>query len=231
MKIVLIMKHDIYHGREFMNSLLKNNFRFDVISILNNKENELNLIEDKRTNYTWRPKKLKNMLKKVQNYYSYKSMSDPKLIELLKKKKYQIGIQGGGIGIIKKDIINKFTMGLLNFHPGDLPFYRGSSAPEWQIYAGKHIIATCHLIDKDLDTGDIIAKKRLDLDYSDYYSMRASIYPKIASFLVDIVALIIKENGIKTLVKQNKDLANYRNYIGDNVIEKLKVIMKKKKSF
>ena len=231
MKIALIMKHDVYHGREYMNALIKNKFRFDVISILNKKKNNVNLIEDKRTNYIWRPKKLESMMKDVENYYSYNSISDPKLLELLKKKKYQIGIQGGGIGIIKNDIINKFIIGMLNFHPGDLPFYRGSSAPEWQIFEEKQIIATCHLIDKDLDAGDIVGKKKLDLDYSDYYSMRAGIYPKIASFLVNILNQIIKDNGIKNLVKQNKDLANYRNYIGDDIIEVLKKKMKKNKIF
>ena len=90
-----------------------------------------------------------------------------------------------------------FSLGLLNFHPGDLPKYRGSSAPEWQIIEGKEIIATCHLIDEGIDTGDIIRKKKLNLNYSDYFNMRADIYPQMSLFLVEVIFQIINDKGIK----------------------------------
>ena len=226
MKIVLLMKYNVYHGREYMAALIKNNIRFDVISISNDEDNHINHIEDIRTNYSWKPEKLENMIDKVENHFRYESLSDPKFIKHLQMSNYQIGIQGGGLGIFKEDVINKFVLGLLNLHPGDLPAYRGNSAPEWQVLEGNKVISTCHLIDSRIDTGDIIGKKILNLDYSDYHLMRANIYPEMASYLIDIILQIIQNKEIKILEAQNKNVAVYRKYIGDKAIEKLKSKMK-----
>ena len=228
MKIALIMNYDGYHGREYMSALLRAKIIFDVIFIKNKKIIKYNCLEDKRTNSKWQPEKLEQMIDKIENQYSYKSLSDPEFLNHLNHSKYQIGIQGGGLGILNKKIIKMFSLGLLNFHPGDLPKYRGSSAPEWQIIEGKEIIATCHLIDEGIDTGDIIRKKKLNLNYSDYFNMRADIYPQMSLFLVEVIFQIINDKGIKNLEIQNEKFANYRKYIGDEVIEKLKDKMKKK---
>ncbi len=228
MKILLLMNYNGYHGREYMSALLKNKITFDVILIKNNNTLKYNNLEDKRTNSNWQPEDLEKMIDKVENHYCYKSIEDPELLNHLNHSKYQIGIQGGGLGIINKKLIDKFSLGLLNFHPGDLPEYRGSSAPEWQILEGKEIIATCHLIDESIDTGDIIGKKKLNLNYSDYFKMRADIYPQISLFLIEVIFQIIQNKGIKILKKQNENDAIYRKYIGDEVIENLKVKMKRK---
>lgn len=228
MKIALVMNYDGYHGREYMSALIKNRILFDVISIKNENLNVNNSIEDKRTNYNWKPEKLEKMIDKAENHYCYKSINDPELINHLSNAKYQIGIQGGGIGILNQTIIDMFSLGLLNFHPGDLPKYRGSSAPEWQILEGKEILATCHLVDTGIDTGDIVGKKKLNLSYTDYYEMRANLYPQISLYLIEIILQILQKNGIKNLEKQNEKAAIYRKYIGDEVIEKLKLNMKNK---
>jgi len=226
MKILLLMQHDVYHGREYMDAMIKNKINFDVISISNKKNSFINNVEDKRTNFLWKPEKFEKMIDKVKNYYEFKSLTDQKFIKKIQEKKYQVGIQGGGLGILKKEVIDKFSLGLLNFHPGDLPSYRGSSAPEWQINDGKKIISTCHLIDTGIDTGDIIGKKKLNLDYSDYYLMRANIYPEIANHLIEVIKEIIRNKTIKISEVQQNHLAVYRKYIGDQQIEKLKLKMK-----
>ena len=220
------MKYNVYHGREYMEAMIKGKIKFDVISIHNQENNHINDIEDLRTNYLWKPEKLEKMIHKTKNHFKFKSLSDPNFINHMELNNYQLGIQGGGLGILKKELINKFRLGLLNFHPGDLPAYRGSSAPEWQVLEGNKIISTCHLINTGIDTGDIIGKKKLNLDYSDYYLMRANIYPKMAIYLVDTISKIIKNNSIGILKVQNEHAAKYRKYIGDKTIEKLKLKMR-----
>ena len=64
-------------------------------------------------------------------------------------KKYDLGIQGG-TSIINKEVFDKYKLGILNFHPGLLPQYRGCSAPEWQIYENKNVLASCHIIDEGI---------------------------------------------------------------------------------
>ena len=50
-----------------------------------------------------------------------------------------------------------FNIGIINFHP-ETSFYRGCSAPEWQLLEENEIICTAHFIDEGIDTGEIIEK-------------------------------------------------------------------------
>ena len=68
------MTYNGYHGREYMNALIKNNVRFDVISI--NQDSKCNEIEDMRTNYMWKPEKLENIINRADNHYIFKSLDD-----------------------------------------------------------------------------------------------------------------------------------------------------------
>ena len=52
-------------------------------------------------------------------------------------------------------------------HPGKLPNYRGSSAPELQIM-DQNDLCSFHLINDKIDSGKLIYTKKLDLDYSSY---------------------------------------------------------------
>ncbi len=214
------MQHNIYHGREYMKALLQDNIRFDVISSSNYPDDYL--LEDERCNNRWQPEAFSSLITKCENHYNYKTLFEENLCELLQEKQYDLGIQGGGVGILRDEIIDKFRLGILNFHPGDLPKYRGCSSPEWQIVEGKKVIATCHLVSSGIDSGDIVGKQTLDLDYSDYFCMRASIYPQIAKFVVEIINRIIDKKCIDNLIKQDESIAVYRKYMGTDAIEELK---------
>jgi hypothetical protein len=52
--------------------------------------------------------------------------------------------------------------------------------------------------------------------------MRASIYPQIAKFVVQIINSIINNKCIDNLIKQDESIAVYRKYIGTDAIEELK---------
>lgn len=221
-KIALLMDNNAYVGREYLSNLF--DFGVDVITVGN--FNEVDLQEDDRCGNIWRPLK-QEILEKNFNFFKFSDLNSDELIQFLRQKKYQYGIQGG-TGIIKQDLIDCFLLGILNFHPGDLPEYRGCSAPEWQIYENKDIICTCHLIDKRIDAGKILAKKLLNVDLHSYNSFRASIYPEIALFVNEIVSAI-EENlsFIERSYKQDESKAIYREYIG---AEKIFEIDKKLKS-
>jgi methionyl-tRNA formyltransferase len=54
--------------------------------------------------------------------------------------------------------------GIVNFHNGPLPEYRGVHAPSWAIINGEHVYGvTWHFVDETIDTGDIVATKSFDL--------------------------------------------------------------------
>tara|TARA_R100001509_G_C4843727_1_gene207532 strand:- start:319 stop:924 length:606 start_codon:yes stop_codon:yes gene_type:complete len=55
-----------------------------------------------------------------------------------------------------------------NFHPGILPYYRGSGAFSWSIINREKITGiTLHEIDQDIDTGPIITIRDFDIEEND----------------------------------------------------------------
>jgi methionyl-tRNA formyltransferase len=219
MKIALLMKQNSYSGREYLSSLMMAGIKVDVIFY--GKFPVFNKLEDKRCGGLWNPIKFEK-LNTYFNCYYFESLNNKETVLFLKDNNYILGIQGG-VGILNSEIMECFSAGIINFHPGDLPSYRGCSAPEWQIIEGKPIISTCHILDKGIDTGPIYSKKKLDIDIDDYHKMRSQIYPKQAEYLVEtLVGIEIIQDFIKQLTVQDERFACYRKYIGDDVINKMK---------
>lgn len=71
-----------------------------------------------------------------------------------------IGLSVNYTGIISKEIIELFPLGILNAHGGDLPRYRGNACQAWAIINGEKEIGLCihKMIGGELDSGKIISK-------------------------------------------------------------------------
>jgi methionyl-tRNA formyltransferase len=67
----------------------------------------------------------------------------------------------GGTRIILPHILTLPRRGTLNAHPGLLPWLRGSSSVAWALYKDLPVGSTIHFVDKGIDTGAIIARRRL----------------------------------------------------------------------
>ena len=218
MKVAIIMNDNSYAGREYLSELSNKNIRIDVINIGNFPERNIN--EDKRCGNLWNPVSVKS-LRSFHDFHDFNSLKSISLLKFLKNKNYELGIQGG-TGILKYNIISSFKFGILNFHPGDLPFFRGCSAPEWQLFENRPVISTCHLIDEGIDTGPILMKKELIVSMNSYESFRASIYPQTSIFVSEVIQDLIN-NKLELKYKiQNEDTAVYRKYIGNESILELK---------
>jgi len=68
-----------------------------------------------------------------------------------------------GARILKKHIIDKFAVGIINLHPGLIPEARGLDAMLWSIYKGVPLGVTAHLIDERVDAGRILIRKRIQI--------------------------------------------------------------------
>ena len=221
MKIALVMNENSYPGREYAHTLWKNCMPFEVISI--GKYPAVNRVEDERCDYLWNPPMLNDFLDKKKLFH-FSSLGDSSLLDFLRVQSYDIGIQGG-TGILKYDLIRLFKYGILNFHPGDLPQYRGCSAPEWQLWDNNPVVCTCHLVNESIDAGDIFEKRILDVDTKEYHVMRAQIYPKIANFVVDVLN-DLTEDFLSNCTSQDERDAVYRERMTDEMIIRLKEKMK-----
>jgi len=211
------MNQNSYPGREYLKALRDAHLRVDVLNI--GSFPVISSSEEKRCGGLWEPP-AEQELREYFTFYHFESLKSESLFNFLEELKYDIGIQGG-TGILSKDVLNKFSIGILNFHPGDLPLYRGCSAPEWQLIEFNPVISTCHFVDQGIDTGPIVGKRELDVIKDNYEAFRASVYPETAKFVVEIIKKV-KSEGVLVSEKQDDSKARYRPYLGDDVILELK---------
>lgn len=63
-------------------------------------------------------------------------------------------------GVIANEVIQKFKLGILNAHGGDLPRYRGNACQAWAIINNEEKVGLCihKMIGGELDSGDIIER-------------------------------------------------------------------------
>ena len=77
----------------------------------------------------------------------------------------------GGTRIIRGKIleygVNKG--GVLNSHPGLLPECRGSASPAWSVHEGIKIGSSCHFCSIDIDAGDLVGKREIEVKRGDDY--------------------------------------------------------------
>ena len=86
---------------------------------------------------------------------------DEKLIKKIKRLEPDLIFSVYYRKILPKSLINIPKKGCINIHPSLLPKYRGPVPTAWAIEKGeKDFGITIHLMDKGIDTGDIIIQKK-----------------------------------------------------------------------
>jgi len=85
--------------------------------------------------------------------------------------------------ILRASFIRLFRKGVINLHPGYLPYNRGVHPNVWSIVEGTPAGATLHYIDEGVDTGDIIAQKQVPVEPVD---TGGTLYRKLEQACVDL---------------------------------------------
>ena len=77
----------------------------------------------------------------------------------------------GGTRIIRGKILEygENKGGVLNSHPGLLPECRGSASPAWSVHEGIKIGSSCHFCSSDIDAGDLVGKREIEVRKGDDY--------------------------------------------------------------
>jgi len=119
-----------YHPNKKINFLLKNKFAFRLVCLLKGIDFPFSTIE--------------------------LGHKDPRIKDRLADANLDIGFHKLGF-IIKKNIIDALKVGLINDHWAILPFIRGRSTIEYSVLLGVPLVATAHLVEEGVDSGDIIS--------------------------------------------------------------------------
>ena len=92
---------------------------------------------------------------------------DKKLIELIKEHKIDLIILAGYLRILSKEFINAFPNKIINIHPALLPKFGGKGMYGEKVHEAvlkekeKESGCTVHFVDNGIDTGQIIAQKKI----------------------------------------------------------------------
>jgi methionyl-tRNA formyltransferase len=85
--------------------------------------------------------------------------------------------------ILRRQLLDALPLGCLNLHPGYLPYNRGAYPNVWSIVEGTPAGATLHHVDEGIDTGDIVAQRRIEVAPED---TGESLYRRLEEACLDL---------------------------------------------
>lgn len=178
MKKIVIFTSDSYRHKFFIKSLSESFFISGVVLqkkkiYYNQQKKDSELIKNHLINYNLQEEKFyKSKLSNSELKYKILKINDInsfEVINFLEKLNFD-AICVFGTSLIKKIILEK-NYKLVNLHLGVSPEYKGSATLFWTIYnEDYHLLGTtCHLIDSNIDTGDIIGHSFSKINFNKSY--------------------------------------------------------------
>lgn len=102
-------------------------------------------------------------------FFMTRDLCTDEIIDIIKENDVRVAISANWKYTIPKRFLDLFPCGILNFHLGNLPDYKGNATVNWSIINGeKHIAANIHKMDPLLDAGDIISRKPIPIASDTY---------------------------------------------------------------
>ncbi len=237
MKILLCLNYDIYCDFVLKEILQEfQNFDFKIyfskkVGRTPNCDELLNLIKCESDGAF---NEFENIQESGRNFFTYNKLSKKRYeilgfgninkdgYEQLKNNNLDLIISVRFGQIFQQPVIDLPKFGVINLHSGLLPKYRGIMASFWAILKGETTIgSTLHyILNQGIDTGDIIEKSYIRVDYSKSLTWHISkIYVDGVLMIIRSINNISNNYGIKS-IKQQEFQARYFSYPGQNEINR-----------
>jgi methionyl-tRNA formyltransferase len=98
-----------------------------------------------------------------------KTLDLEELLQIVRDNHIRAAISVNWKYTIKKSFLDLFECGILNFHLGNLPDYKGNATVNWTIINGENkIYGNVHKMDPVLDAGDVISRKAIPITEHTY---------------------------------------------------------------
>ena len=163
MKIGIILTPDA-RSKAYVQKLISNDVKLDKMILMNDSRIEQNysadvIKESIRAGFDI-SKPVKQTL--LENNYSFKEfnfvdINNQNLVRYVSSTDVDFFIFTGG-GILREDILDAGPK-FIHLHPGISPHYRGSTCFYYSIINDDNVGVTAFIMDKNLDTGDIIYQR------------------------------------------------------------------------
>lgn len=110
-------------------------------------------------------------------------LHEPEIKAVIRAAKPSIGLSILFDYILRPEFLHIFPQGIVNLHPALLPYNRGQYPNVWSIVEGTPSGVTLHYIDEGIDTGDVIAQKKVFVEPID---TGESLYRKLERASVEL---------------------------------------------
>jgi phosphoribosylglycinamide formyltransferase-1 len=89
---------------------------------------------------------------------------ESRIVGMLENAEVELVVLAGFMRVLKQEMLNAFAGRIINIHPSLLPKYRGLEAWTQALKANEQITGcTVHSVDAGVDTGEILAQKRVPI--------------------------------------------------------------------
>jgi methionyl-tRNA formyltransferase len=94
-------------------------------------------------------------------------LTEQNQLDLIQKQEPDLVVSVGFDYLVPSEVLDVPSEGALNLHPSFLPYNRGKSPNVWPLIEGTPAGVTLHYMNTEFDTGDIIAQRKVETDFSD----------------------------------------------------------------
>ena len=117
------------------------------------------------------------------------NVNDPEFHLQVQRLDAELGLSIAYNQIFRPPLFTSFSRGIVNFHAGKLPFYRGRNVINWAIINGeKEVGLTAHFVDEGIDTGRILLQRTFPIAWTDGYG---DVLSKVVMEFPDFVELTL----------------------------------------
>lgn len=194
-------------------------FSLETLDILNKNENiNLSLVvsgkDKKRNRNKFKPTVVKQYaLDNNLEVVTPDSVNTDEFINLLKEKNIDYIVVVAFGQLIKEKLLEEYKNKIINLHPSSLPKYRGSSPVQFSLLNGdKKTHASAMLIEKGMDSGDIINQKEVEIKAEDDFTSLSEKLSKIGSEVI-LESVLNYDKFMKNRTKQDNDKATFTKKI------------------
>ncbi len=157
------------------------------------------------------PQSIKYLSNKYNiDFFKFKKLQTAENLNTIKKLKPDIIINQTN-AILKKEIINIPSIGIINRHAGLLPKYRGLFAPFWalknrEVKSGVSI----HFVDEKIDNGEIIIQKKIHIKrFDSFLELLDRIFEETPNAMIQAITKLKNPNFKKELIPNNNRKSTY----------------------
>lgn len=143
-----------------------------------------------------------------ENVFVHSLLTTEAQLRMIKEVHPDYVISCGYRHIVPEEILAISGEGCLNLHPAYLPYNRGANPNVWSIVEGTPAGVTLHWMDDGIDTGDIVARREVEFEFSD---TGKTLYQKLEDAQVDLFRDMWPDvvAGEIDTIKQDEDAGTY----------------------